>query len=503
MNRALDATAAGLGLAVASPFLAAAALAIKLDDGGPVLYRQRRVGLDGEEFELVKLRTMEVGAERKGAGFAVNEGDSRITRAGRMLRRLSLDELPQLWNVVRGDMSLVGPRPTLAYQVERYTPRQRRRLEVRPGITGWAQIHGRARLPWEDRIELDVWYVEHRSPWLDLKIIARTPRALFARDVQGRDGRLVGLIPFFNGENVRAAVSPERALDAVRDAFVAYARGEWTMPSKVYVPAYPEGDFRAMPALGAGHALLKWVTSFPGNPAQGLPTVTGLVLLSDASNGMLKGVLDAGAVTSLRTGAAAVLAAEALGRPDAETAAVIGAGVNGEAAARTFIARGRRVELWDTDRIRAEEVAERIGAEVAAGREEALAADLLVTVTPGRQVVLDEGSLLRGQHASLMGADGPGKAEIAVSELERVRVFCDDWEQASHNGDLVHAVEAGALARDDVSQLGDVLIGTAEGRKSDDEITVFDSTGLAIQDLAIALAALERADELALPTIPL
>ena len=311
------------------------------------------------------------------------------------------------------------------------------------------------------------------------------------------------MIPFFNGENVRAAVSPERALDAVRDAFVAYARGEWTMPPKVYVPAYPEGDFRAMPALGAGHALLKWVTSFPGNPAQGLPTVTGLVLLSDASNGMLKAVLDAASVTSLRTGAAAVLAAETLGRPDAETAAVIGAGVNGEAAARTFIARGRRVELWDIDRPRAEEVAERVGAEVAAGREEALAADLLVTVTPGRQVVLEEGSLLRGQHASLMGADGPGKAEIAVAELERVRVFCDDWEQASHNGDLVHAVEASVLARDDVSQLGDVLIGTAEGRKSDDDITVFDSTGLAIQDLAIALAALERADDLRLPAIPL
>ena len=311
------------------------------------------------------------------------------------------------------------------------------------------------------------------------------------------------MIPFFNGEDVRAAVSPERALDAVRDAFVAYARGEWTMPPKVYVPAYPEGDFRAMPALGAGHALLKWVTSFPGNPAQGLPTVTGLVLLSDASNGMLKAVLDAGAVTSLRTGAAAVLAAETLGRPDAETAAVIGAGVNGEAAARTFIARGRRVELWDIDRTRAEEVAERVGAEVAAGREEALAADLLVTVTPGRQVVLEEGSLLRGQHASLMGADGPGKSEIAVAELGRVRVFCDDWEQASHNGDLVHAIEAGVLARDDVSQLGDVLIGTAEGRKSDDDITVFDSTGLAIQDLAIALAALESADELGLPAIPL
>lgn len=311
------------------------------------------------------------------------------------------------------------------------------------------------------------------------------------------------MIPFFNGESVRAAVSPERALDAVRDAFVAYARGEWTMPPKVYVPAYPEGDFRAMPALGAGHALLKWVTSFPGNPAQDLPTVTGLVLLSDASNGMLKAVLDAGAVTSLRTGAAAVLAAETLGRPDAETAAVIGAGVNGEAAARTFIARGRRVELWDIDRTRTEEVAERVGAEVAAGREEALAADLLVTVTPGRQVVLDEGSLLRGQHASLMGADGPGKAEIAVAELERVRVFCDDWEQASHNGDLVHAVEASVLARDDVSQLGDVLTGTAEGRTSDDDITVFDSTGLAIQDLAIALAAMESAAAMDMPGIDL
>jgi lipopolysaccharide/colanic/teichoic acid biosynthesis glycosyltransferase len=188
VNRALDAMGAGLGLAVASPVLAAAALAIKLDDGGPVFYRQRRVGLNGEEFELVKFRTMDVGAEHKGAGLAVNEGDPRITRAGRLLRRLSIDELPQLWNVVRGDMSLIGPRPTLAYQVERYTPRQRRRLEVRPGITGWAQIHGRARLPWEERIELDVWYVEHRSPWLDLKIIARTPSALFAGTYKGDTG---------------------------------------------------------------------------------------------------------------------------------------------------------------------------------------------------------------------------------------------------------------------------------------------------------------------------
>jgi alanine dehydrogenase len=311
------------------------------------------------------------------------------------------------------------------------------------------------------------------------------------------------MIPFFSAADVRRAVSPERAVEAVRDAFIDYARGEWTMPPKVYVPAYPAGDFRAMPALGGGHALLKWVTSFPGNPAQGLPTVTGLVLLSDASNGMLKAVFDAGAVTALRTGAAAVLAAETLGRADAETAAVIGAGVNGEAAARTFAARGRRVRIWDVDVSRAGSVAEEIGADVASSREEALAADLLVTVTPGHEIVLAEGALRPGQHASLMGADGPGKAEIAVEELARVHVFCDDWEQASHNGDLMHAVEAGVLGRDDVAQLGDVLIGTAEGRQTDHDITIFDSTGLAIQDLAIALAAMERAGDLGLSEIAL
>jgi len=153
-----------------------------------VLYRQLRVGRDGAEFELLKLRTMVVGAEHLGAGYAVDKGDPRITRVGRVLRRLSLDELPQLWNVVRGDMSVVGPRPTLRYQVERYTERQRRRLEVKPGITGWAQVNGRAALPWADRIELDVWYVEHRSPLLDLKILARTPLALFGGTYKGATG---------------------------------------------------------------------------------------------------------------------------------------------------------------------------------------------------------------------------------------------------------------------------------------------------------------------------
>jgi ornithine cyclodeaminase/alanine dehydrogenase-like protein (mu-crystallin family) len=258
-----------------------------------------------------------------------------------------------------------------------------------------------------------------------------------------------------------------------------------------------------MPALGAGHALLKWVTSFPGNPERGLPTVTGVVLLSDASNGMLRAALDAGAVTALRTGAAAVLAAETLGRPGARRAAVIGAGVNGRATARSFVARGYEALLWDVDAERARSAAADLGARVASSREEALAADLVATVTPGHELVYGPGSLRPGQHVSLMGADGPGKAEIAVEELARAHVFADDWEQASHNGELVHAVEAGVLARVDVTELGAVLGGDAEGRRSDDEITAFDSTGLAIQDLAIALAAVERADDLSVPSLPL
>jgi lipopolysaccharide/colanic/teichoic acid biosynthesis glycosyltransferase len=188
VNRALDVAGASLGLVVSAPFLGLAALAIKLEDRGPVFYRQQRVGKDGADFELLKLRTMIVGAERVGAGYAVNVGDERITRVGRVLRRLSFDELPQLWNVVRGDMSLIGPRPTLRYQVDRYTPRQRRRLEVKPGITGWAQVHGRAALPWAERIELDVWYVEHKSPWLDLRILLRTPLALFGGTYKGTTG---------------------------------------------------------------------------------------------------------------------------------------------------------------------------------------------------------------------------------------------------------------------------------------------------------------------------
>jgi alanine dehydrogenase len=302
---------------------------------------------------------------------------------------------------------------------------------------------------------------------------------------------------------VEAAVSPERAVEAVRQAFLAHERGEWSMPPKVYVTNYPAGDFRAMPALGGGHALLKWITSFPGNPAKGLPTVTGVVLVSDASTGALEAVLDAASVTALRTGAAAVLAAELLGRADAKTAAVVGAGVNGRAAARTFVARGRRVALWDVDVERAARVAAELGCEVAGSREQALAADLLVTVTPGREVVLHEGDAMPGQHVSLMGADGPGKAEVSGPELARARLFCDEWEQASHGGELAHAVDEGFVTRDDVTALGEVLAGTAKGRSNEEEITMFDSTGLAIQDLAIALAALEAADRASLPRLEL
>jgi len=311
-------------------------------------------------------------------------------------------------------------------------------------------------------------------------------------------------VPVFTARHVELAVSPSAAVDAMRDAFVAHVRGEWTMPPKVYVTNYPAGDFRAMPALGAGHALLKWVTSFPSNPARGLPTVSGVVLLSNADDGRLEAVLEASAVTALRTGAAAVLAAETLGRADARSAAVIGAGVNGRAAARTFLARGRTVALWDSDEQRAREAAHVLGCSVSASLDEAVGADLVVTVTPGRDLLLEEGMLREGQHVSLMGADGPGKAEIGAQELARTRIFCDDWEQASHGGELAHAVAEGLVARDDVTQLGAVLAGDAAGRERDDEITTFDSTGLAIQDLAIAVAALERASELSdLPRLEL
>jgi ornithine cyclodeaminase/alanine dehydrogenase-like protein (mu-crystallin family) len=298
-------------------------------------------------------------------------------------------------------------------------------------------------------------------------------------------------LPVFASRHVYGAVDPAAAVEAVRAAFLAHARGEWLMPSKVYVPAPPDGDFRAMPARGGGYAVLKWVTSFPRNPERGLPTVGGIVLLSDAADGRLLAQLDAGALTALRTGAAAVLAAETLAQGDGP-AAVIGCGVNGRAVARTFLARGRQVVLWDADRERARHLSEELGGSGLVSREEAFGADVVATVTPGREVLFPAGSLRAGQHVCLMGADGPGKAEIAVEELLRARVVVDEWEQASHNGDVSRAVETAALGRDDVSELGRVLLGEEPGRRGSDEITVFDSTGLAVQDLAVAAAVYER-----------
>ncbi len=310
-------------------------------------------------------------------------------------------------------------------------------------------------------------------------------------------------VPVFSAVDVERAVSPHEAYDAVREAFLAHARGTWSMPPKVYVTNYPAGDFRAMPAIGGGHALLKWVTSFPGNPARGLPTVTGLVLLSDAEDGRLLAVLDAAAVTALRTAAAAVLAADTLCRPGASSYAVVGCGANGAETVRMLVAHGTTPLVWDVDASRLATIADRLGARIASSAEEALSSEVVVTVTPGFDVLFSSGALQPGQHVSLMGADGPGKAEVAVEELRRAHLFCDDWEQASHGGELAGAVAAGSITEEQVTQLGDVLAGKAEGRRSATDITLFDSTGLAIQDLAIAKVALSKADELDLAMLDL
>jgi lipopolysaccharide/colanic/teichoic acid biosynthesis glycosyltransferase len=190
MRRAFDVVVAGTALLAASPFLLLAVVAVRLESRGSAIYRQRRVGQDGRPFDVLKLRTMVTGAEHMGAGLAVSEGDTRITRVGHLLRRTSLDEVPNLLNVLRGEMAIIGPRPTVPVQVDRYTDRQRGRLAIKPGITGWAQIHGRTELPWDERIELDLWYIEHRSWRLDLKILWRT-----ARMVLGGEGLYRGETP--------------------------------------------------------------------------------------------------------------------------------------------------------------------------------------------------------------------------------------------------------------------------------------------------------------------
>ena len=290
---------------------------------------------------------------------------------------------------------------------------------------------------------------------------------------------------------VFAAIDPKIAIDRTREAFERYGRGEWTMPAKVYLDSPPHGDFRAMPALGDGLALLKWVTSFPGNSAKGLPVVRGEVLLSDAETGEELAVIECSSVTSLRTGAAAAVSAQILAAEDAKSVGIIGSGVNGAWAARCLAAAGYGPGVCADPRV---DPAEALADELdwrAGDRGEAAAQDVVVTVTPGEELVILDDDLRPGQHLALLGADAHGKQEVDLAAIARCRLFCDEWEQASAGGELANAADTGLVSRDRVTQIGDVLNG-APGRASDDEITLFDSTGLAIQDLAICRAVYER-----------
>lgn len=296
-------------------------------------------------------------------------------------------------------------------------------------------------------------------------------------------------MPVLDHDAVLSAVDLRGAIDRVREAFVAYHRGEWTMPAKVYLLSPPNGDFRAMPARGGGLALLKWVTSFPGNPALGLPTVSGLVCLSDAGTGEPLMLLAAGPVTALRTGAVAAVASRALAREGACTAGVVGCGLNGASAARALAAAGYGPGVChDPEPQPAEALAAELGWSTGS-RDEALAQDVVCCVTPGAEPVVEAGDLRPGMHLNMLGADGPGKAEATVDAVAACALFCDEWEQARHGGELTAAVEAGAVSEADVTELGAVLDGEAPGRPGPDAVTLFDSTGLAIQDLAVAAAA--------------
>ena len=298
-------------------------------------------------------------------------------------------------------------------------------------------------------------------------------------------------------DSVIAAVGADLAVERTRDAFLRHHRGEWEMPPKLYVEAPPAGDFRAMPARGGGLAILKWVTSFPGNPARGLPVVAGALLVSSDATGELLAILDCAAVTSLRTGAAAAVSAQALARSDASTVGIVGCGVNGAWAARCLAAAGYGPGVCADIRPAAAEALAGEHGWRAGTTAEALAADVVVTVTPGATPVIDAADVRPGQHLALLGADGHGKAEMTAAAIDRCRLFCDEWRQASTGGELGGPVARGQVAREDVTDLGAVLAGEAPGRTSEEATTMFDSTGLAIQDLAIALAvveALERGD---------
>jgi ornithine cyclodeaminase/alanine dehydrogenase-like protein (mu-crystallin family) len=294
-------------------------------------------------------------------------------------------------------------------------------------------------------------------------------------------------IPVFDERAVIAATSLEEAITRTREAFVRHARGEWEMPPKVYVDSPPHGDFRAMPARGDGVALLKWVTSFPGNPERGLPVVTGVIVLSDADSGRELAIMDCRSVTWLRTGAAAAVSAQALAATGTSVG-LIGCGMNGAWAARCLSAAGYGPGVCAD---RSSQAAEELAAEMhwrTGSREDAAAQDIVVTMTSGEEPVLLAADLKAGQHLIVMGADVAGKAEVEPGVLASCHLFCDEWEQASGGGELAAAVGGGAVRRENVTELGRVLAGEAEGRRTDEEVTLFDSTGLAIQDLAIARA---------------
>jgi alanine dehydrogenase len=261
------------------------------------------------------------------------------------------------------------------------------------------------------------------------------------------------------------------------------------MPAKIYLQSPPFGDFRAMPARGDGVALLKWITSFPGNPARGLPTVMGVICLSDAETGEPLMLLDAGAVTALRTGAVAAVATQALAAETAAAVGIIGCGLHGAWTGRCLAAAGYCAGVCSDPRA---DVAGALADELgwtAGTRAEAARCDVVCCVTPGSEVVIDAGDLRAGLHLNMLGADGPGKAEATVGAVASCALFCDEWNQASHGGELTGAIEAGLVVRDQVTELGAVLASEAPGRPGPASVTLFDSTGLAIQDLAVARAA--------------
>ena len=295
-------------------------------------------------------------------------------------------------------------------------------------------------------------------------------------------------VPVIGHDAVLAAVSPSVAIDRVREAFVRHRRGEWQMPAKVYLPCPPAGDFRAMPARGDGVALLKWICSFPGNAGSDLPTVAGVIALSDASTGALLALIDARAVTALRTGAVAAVATRALAGPRAGSVGLIGCGLHGAWVARCLAAAGYGPGICADPR---PEAAGALAGELGWERGSvaaALAADVVCCVTPGAEAVVDEADLHPGVHLNMLGADGPDKAEATIAAVAACALFCDEWEQAAHGGELAGAVAAGLVGREQVVALGAVLTGEAPGRPSDGAVTMFDSTGLAIQDLAVSAA---------------